>query len=263
MTVHATRRSSPSASTLALVAAVVLSLALAVLTAATTPPQATPVAAPAALGDGSAAAATADAGGGSSATVSTATTGASPRADAPPATRAVPAASRTAVSVPAPTRPAAAGEVEDEAPAPVAVHIPALGVRSPTLAMGLEDDGRLEVPRDAADAGWWSGGVRPGERGPAVVVGHVDSRSGPGVFVGLTELRRDDVVLIERDDGSLAHFAVRGREQHPKAAFPTDRVYGDTSDARLRLITCGGAFDADARSYVDNVIVDLELLGWS
>lgn len=261
MTSASVAHRTPSASGIALAAVLVLSGALAALTAATTPAPPTPVAAPAPLGDGGpdGPAGTAD----GTTAVAAAATSPAPRADAPPASRAVRTSARAAVEVPAPTRPAAAGETEDEAPVPVAVHIPALGVRAPILAMGVDDDRRLEVPSDAADAGWWSGGARPGERGPAVVVGHVDSRSGPGVFVGLPDLQRDDVVLIEREDGSVAHFAVRGREQHRKAAFPTERVYGPTSDARLRLITCGGAFDAEARSYLDNVIVDLTLLGWS
>lgn len=185
-----------------------------------------------------------------------------PRADAPPSSRAdAPPVQPT--RAPPPDRAAAPGETEQDAPRPTGVRIPALGVEGPTVALGTRDDGRLEVPSDAAVAGWWSGGAAPGERGPAVVAGHVDSRSGPGVFADLRRVRSGMHVLVDREDGTTAHFEVRGVLQIAKDRFPTDLVYGPTDDARLRLITCGGPFDGDARSYRDNLIVDLALIGWS
>ena len=94
-----------------------------------------------------------------------------------------------------------------------------------------------------------------------VVVGHVDSRSGPAVFYRLRQLVVGDEVALERSDGSTARFVVQRTERHAKDAFPTAAVYGDTSDAQLRLITCGGAFDRSTGHYVDNVIVSAVLAG--
>lgn len=152
---------------------------------------------------------------------------------------------------------------EDAAPRPVRLRIPALGVDAPTIELGLRADRTLEVPVDADDTGWWTGGPAPGEMGPAVLVGHVDSRRGPGVFVDLKRAPRGTVVLVDREDGSTAHFVVERRGQFAKDDFPTEAVYGSTSSPRLRLITCGGEFDRGARSYTDNVVLDLALIGWS
>ena len=91
--------------------------------------------------------------------------------------------------------------------------------------------------------------------GPAVLAGHVDSTAGPAVFWRLRDLAPGDEVLVDRADGTTARFTVTRVERHPKDAFPTDEVYGPTTGAELRLITCGGEFDRAARSYRDNVVV--------
>jgi hypothetical protein len=95
----------------------------------------------------------------------------------------------------------------------------------------------------------------PGERGPAVIAGHVDSKRGPAVFFRLPDLGRGDRIFVDRADGTTAVFAAQRIERHDKATFPTDAVYGDTPDPQLRLITCGGKFDRKHRRYLDNVIV--------
>jgi sortase (surface protein transpeptidase) len=138
---------------------------------------------------------------------------------------------------------------------PVGIEIPAIGVRAPIIRLGLNRDRSLEVPEDFGDTGWWTGGSRPGETGPAVIVGHVDSRTGPAVFYRLRELGRGDEVVVVRRDGSRARFTVQGSERYPKDKFPTMRVYGPTDGPTLRLITCGGAFDSSTGHYVDNWIV--------
>jgi LPXTG-site transpeptidase (sortase) family protein len=138
---------------------------------------------------------------------------------------------------------------------PVRVEIPSIGVRAPVIKLGLNPDRTLEVPTDFGDTGWWSGGSRPGENGPAVIVGHVDSKTGPAVFYRLDELRRGDEVIVVRADGSRARFTVQGSERFPKDEFPTMRVYGPTDGPTLRLITCGGDFDGSTGHYVDNTIV--------
>jgi Sortase domain len=138
---------------------------------------------------------------------------------------------------------------------PEAVVIPAIGVSSPLVRLGLQPDRRMEVPEDYSVAGWYTGGPRPGDRGPAVIAGHVDSRRGPAVFYRLGELRKGDLIVVRYTGRAEARFRVERTERHPKRAFPTARVYGDTAGPALRLITCGGSFDRASGHYRDNVIV--------
>jgi Sortase domain len=145
-------------------------------------------------------------------------------------------------------------QVEREAP-PVSVAIPAIGVVAPVTRLGLEPDGSLEVPTSFTETGWWSGGFRPGQTGPAVIVGHVDSADGPAVFANLRELTDGDVVHVFRADGSAIEFEVDRVEEHEKDDFPTNGVYGETVFPELRLLTCGGEFDDSKGHYDRNVIV--------
>jgi sortase (surface protein transpeptidase) len=128
-------------------------------------------------------------------------------------------------------------------------------VSASVTPLGLNQDGTLEVPRRWEETGWYTGGPEPGERGPAVIAGHVDSTSGPAVFYRLGELVRGAVVSIRRADGSDVRFRVRRLERRAKDDFPTRSVYGRTVDAQLRLITCGGGFDSSTGHYRDNTIV--------
>jgi sortase (surface protein transpeptidase) len=159
-------------------------------------------------------------------------------------------ASSDKVAAPAP-RPAH----RERASVPVRVEIPSIGVRAPVIKLGLNPDRSLEVPKDFGDTGWWSGGPRPGEPGPAVIVGHVDSYTGPAVFYRLSELGRGDEIVVVGRDGSRSRFTVEGSERYPKDDFPTARVYGRTDGPTLRLITCGGDFDSSTGHYVDNAVV--------
>jgi sortase (surface protein transpeptidase) len=138
---------------------------------------------------------------------------------------------------------------------PVRIEVPSIAVRAPIIKLGLNPDRTLEVPTDYGDTGWWSGGSRPGENGPAVIVGHVDSKTGPAVFYRLGELRPGAKVVVVRRDGSRVSFTVQGSERFPKDEFPTARVYGRTDGPTLRLITCGGDFDSSTGHYEDNTIV--------
>ena len=143
------------------------------------------------------------------------------------------------------------------ASAPVRLQIPAIAVDGALLTVGLNPDGTLQVPPlDSPLAAWYEHSPTPGERGPAILVGHVDSaRTGPGVFHDLPALQPGDRITVGRADGSSATFAVERVERYPKAAFPTAEVYGDIDHAGLRLITCGGAFDRGSGHYLDNVVV--------
>ncbi|MCW0216392.1 MAG: class F sortase [Pseudonocardia sp.] len=159
---------------------------------------------------------------------------------------------RLAEAAPSPAGPAPLGRS-----LPVTLDVPAIGVHAAVLRTGLAPDGTVEVPPlGSPDASWYENSPTPGERGPAVLLGHVDSaRWGPGVFFDLRALVPGDEVAVTREDGSVARFRVDRVAQYPKTAFPTAAVYGDLDHPGLRLITCGGAFDRSARSYADNVIV--------
>ena len=168
----------------------------------------------------------------------------------PPAHLTVPLA---AVTPAATVRPHATPR--RRAAVPVRIEIDAIGVRAPVIRLGLNPDGTLEVPTRFGDTGWWTGGARPGERGPAVIAGHVDSRSGPAVFFRLDRLRARDAIVVVLRDGSRVRFLVQRTARYRKAAFPTAAVYGPTRLPTLRLITCSGAFDAASGHYVDNTVV--------
>ena len=145
---------------------------------------------------------------------------------------------------------------------PVSLSIPSIGVDSGSLVdLSTEADGSLEVPKDFSQPGWYSPGPAPGQYGPAVIAGHVDSKRGPAVFYRLGELRPGAAISVGREDGTTARFVVDRVERYPKDDFPTVEVYGDsTQRAELRLITCGGAFDAKTGHYVDNVVAYAHLV---
>ena len=152
-------------------------------------------------------------------------------------------------------KPVSVAEIAPEAPPPRRMRVDRLGIESDLVGLEVQGDGTLEVPDDYDTAGWHRAGTAPGDVGPAVVVGHVDSHEGPAVFYRLRELQPGDRVTIDRVDGSVVVFEVYGQETVPKDAFPTERVYGPTDGPELRLVTCGGRFDEQARRYTDNVVV--------
>ena len=159
------------------------------------------------------------------------------------------------VPVPRQTAQAAGGLSAADAPAaPVKLTIPAIGVRNSVVDLGLQPNGSLQVPLSTGVVGWYSGSPRPGAVGSSVLAGHVDSKSGPGVFYWLSMLRPGDRVYVSRADGTMAVFNVTKVQTYPKDAFPTSAVYGPTPDAELRLITCGGAFDSTSGHYLNNVV---------
>jgi len=141
--------------------------------------------------------------------------------------------------------------------APVTVRIPAIGVDAPVMSVGKNADGTVQVPPlDIHNlTGWYEYGPAPGQNGPAVILGHVDSTTGISVFFYLKDLRTGDRLYVTLADGKVAAFAVDGVQKVPKDAFPTAAVYGSIDYPSLRLITCGGAFDQATGHYVDNVVV--------
>ncbi|MEV0445405.1 class F sortase [Streptomyces spectabilis] len=171
------------------------------------------------------------------------------------ATKAKPSASKTyAVGDPdAASGSAASGSAPA---APVHVAIPSIGVRSPLLRLGLNPDRTVEVPpaEKGMTAGWYTGGAVPGRRGAAVIIGHNDTRFGRAVFHDLKKVRVGADIAVRDARGKTVHFRVTATETASKKAFPTDKVYGETSSRDLRLITCDGAYDAQGHP-VDNLIV--------
>jgi sortase (surface protein transpeptidase) len=141
------------------------------------------------------------------------------------------------------------------APPPLRLAIPAIGVHTRLVRLGLTPQGTLQVPGNTAEAGWYTGGPRPGQLGPAVIAGHIDSYNGPAVFYQLRLLRPGDLVYVRRVGGSRVVFRVYAERKFAKERFPTSLVYGGTPDAELRLITCGGSFDYATGSYLSNVVV--------
>ncbi len=138
---------------------------------------------------------------------------------------------------------------------PVRLRIPEAGVDTALERVGLTTDGWVEAPHRWDTAGWYRDGLRPGQSGPAVIVGHIDSKVGPAVFHRLPRLRLGAAVYIDRKDGTTITFRVSGRRQVPKNAFPAAEVYADTLEASLVLLTCSGVFDPATGHYRDNTIV--------
>ncbi|MFH9239995.1 class F sortase [Streptomyces anulatus] len=145
---------------------------------------------------------------------------------------------------------------EPDQPAPSHLSIPSIGVRSALMELGLNADGTVEVPpaEKGMTAGWYTRGSAPGAPGPAVLIGHNDTRFGRAVFHDLKKIRKGAEVLVRDAAGKTLRFTVTGKETVGKKAFPTDKVYGPTKDSTLRLITCDGEFDAEGHP-VDNLIV--------
>jgi sortase (surface protein transpeptidase) len=173
---------------------------------------------------------------------------------------AVPVGQPTLIPVPLGRQAPAPQPSPRQVPEPVSLIIPSIGVRTGLVHLGVTSSGALQVPATAAVAGWYTGSARPGAVGAAVIAGHIDSVSGPGVFFRLRLLRRGARVYVRRADGSLAVFEVTVVHSYLKSRFPTVAVYGPVPDAELRLVTCGGTFDYATGHYLSNVIVYADLV---
>lgn len=138
---------------------------------------------------------------------------------------------------------------------PTRIRIPSAGIDSKLGRVGLAADGTIDAPKLWQQAAWYDRGPRPGQEGPAVIVGHVDSKSGAAVFFRLGDLHPGAKILLSRADGSTETFRMTQRDQFPKAGFPAGKVYSPTLKPSLLLITCGGTFDAHTGHYRDNVVV--------
>lgn len=159
--------------------------------------------------------------------------------------------------IPEPTDTARPDAVTETTAPPRTLTLPSIAAGSDLIQVGLREDGTLEVPpgNPGAPAAWYAGSPKPGDPGPAVLLGHVNAEGGgPGIFADLRKLRPGDDVEVVREDGTTAVFAVQYAEQYPKDSFPTEKVYGNTGGPELRLITCDG-YDAKSGTFADNYVV--------
>ncbi|SDJ28359.1 Sortase family protein [Frankineae bacterium MT45] len=146
---------------------------------------------------------------------------------------------------------------------PIRLDIPAIGVSTSVQQLGLAADGSVQVPPLGRDshAGWYENSPTPGQVGPSILLGHIDSaKYGPGVFFKLGDLRQREQVSVTLADHTVAVFEIERVVEYPKAHFPTYEVYGNLDHAGLRLITCGGHFDPRVKSYEDNIVVYASLI---
>jgi sortase (surface protein transpeptidase) len=164
----------------------------------------------------------------------------------PPTTVVVPIASPTGGAASDSSSPATDAH-------PVSIDIPAINVHTTLQTLGLDASGALVPPSNLTEAGWYGGSPVPGQAGPSIIAGHVDSFAGPAVFFNLKALNPGDRITVGLSSGQSVAFQVMAVKHYPKADFPTQDVYGARPDPELRLITCGGAF-ANGH-YLDNIVV--------
>ncbi|MFE2879716.1 class F sortase [Streptomyces roseus] len=166
-------------------------------------------------------------------------------------------------ALPVPGLPAAHAPLAASLPA--RVDVPSMGIRAPVIPRGLDAQGAIEPPpyESPGTVGWWGGGVKPGEAGAALLVGHVDTASKPAVFYGLSSAKPGGAVRVVRTDGSVAEFTIEDVRVYERAHFDAHRAYGQRIKGRaeLRLVTCGGTYDKAAKQYTANVVVSAYLTG--
>ncbi|MFI1912277.1 class F sortase [Nocardia sp. NPDC020380] len=138
---------------------------------------------------------------------------------------------------------------------PTSFDIASIKASGSLIAVGLNADGSVQVPADYQQAGWYQKGPAPGEQGSAVILGHVDSYKGVGVFFYLKKVKPGDMIDVTRADGKVAHFKVTDVRMYDKTQFPDQLVFGARGGSTLQIVTCGGDFDQTTKSYLSNVVV--------
>jgi hypothetical protein len=166
-----------------------------------------------------------------------------------------PSAAAEKAAVKAPAVPSMVVALSTARSVPVSLHIPAIGLSVSLSSLGLDADGTVQVPTDIVQPGWFRLGPTPGQVGSAVILGHVDNTTGPGVFFLLRTLAPGDEIDVTLADGVVARFSVNAVVMYPKEGFPADRVYASHGSSALQLVTCGGTFDPQTGHYLSNVVV--------
>ncbi len=152
------------------------------------------------------------------------------------------------------TSPRAMAALHTARSVPLTLTVPAIGLSVPVGTLGLDADGTVQVPTSSQATGWFRLGPTPGEIGSAVILGHVDSYLGPGVFFQLRTLAAGDQVDVGLSDGVTVRFTVNAVVMYSKQQFPAQRVYGSHGASALQLVTCGGVFDHQTGSYLSNIV---------
>lgn len=142
---------------------------------------------------------------------------------------------------------------------PDTIEIPAIDVESEVEKVGLLKNGQMAVPENFRITGWYELGPNPGERGSAVIAGHVDDKTGPGVFFNLTDLQKGDEVKVKNKEGKQLVFEVVGKEIFPMDDAPVKKIFGYTSRQMLNLVTCTGPFDRSKGGHINRLVVYTEL----
>jgi sortase A len=138
---------------------------------------------------------------------------------------------------------------------PAQLSIPAINVDAKVEHVGQLPDGQMDVPKDERNVGWYQPGAKPGERGNAVLAGHVDNKTGPSVFFHLGDLEAGDLVTVTNEHGLAYDFEVNAVESYPRNNAPLEKVFGTSSKSSLNLITCTGTFDRDAGTHEERMVV--------
>lgn len=138
---------------------------------------------------------------------------------------------------------------------PQKINIPEIGVNTNVELVGIDDNGRMEVPKDPNNVGWFEYGPRPGEIGSAVIAGHLDSKTGPAIFYKLSSLKINDSIEIIDQDGITHYFKVSDKKIYQDNNFPIDEVFTKSDSSRLNLITCAGTYDKVAKNYNNRMVI--------
>jgi sortase A len=171
---------------------------------------------------------------------------------------------RKAVDVPgnaAERRTSGTGSADTaEGKLPKRLFIPKLGVSADVEYVGMDEKGRMDVPKNDDNVAWYEPGYKPGIKGNAVMAGHLDRSTGaPAVFYRLDTLEKGDIIRVEEADGSELEFSVTKKAVYPDASFPLVEVFGPAPDERLNLITCEGSFNRTSRNYSHRTVIYAEL----
>lgn len=151
--------------------------------------------------------------------------------------------------------------VQSSVSIPKSISIPTLSVKSEIESVGLDKEGRIDTPKDVYNTGWYALGVKPGEKGSAVIDGHLDTPEGkPSVFFKLKSLKEGDTIEIESEDNKTYTFKVYDVVDYPLETIPMGKIVEATNEKRLNLITCGGDWDKEKKLYSERTVVYAKMI---
>lgn len=148
------------------------------------------------------------------------------------------------------------GVARETVEVPKRIQIPKIGVDEVIEPVGLDTHRDMDIPHDPNNTGWYSLGAKPGERGSAVIDGHLDLADGsPSVFWNLKNLSKGDEIIISGTTGKKYNFFVTDIETYPYNMLPLRQIFAATDTSRLNLITCGGTWDSASKNYSNRIVV--------